>query len=74
MTWLEILWCRFWRSLLWRQHERPTRWRANCENAGTSRLRAPMGENRDEKAVVLVDRHSAGCLRAARFCPLSNAM
>lgn len=68
MTWLEILWQSFWRSLLWRQHERPYS-RATLPAAP----RTPMGENRDEKAVVLVDRHSAGCLRVARFCPLSNA-
>ena len=23
MSWLEIVWCFFWRSLAWRQHERP---------------------------------------------------
>ncbi len=53
MTWLEILWWSFWRSLEWRQHERPSR--GLCTRPLLES--APNGENRDAPAVALVDRH-----------------
>lgn len=69
MTWLEILWQAFWRSLLWRQHERPT-----CRGLSAPRLIAPARCRAAWKETTDKVRHWAGCLRVSRrLCPISNA-
>lgn len=61
MTALEILWWWFWRSLLCRQHERPS-----CRGLSAPHLIAPARCRAAWKETMDMVRHSAGCLTVAR--------